>query len=184
LIVESKYVQAQQSLQEVLALGVTYDDLIAEGMHPKFLDQLFARIKLPSPQTDSRAPSVPLPTASPDPAQMPLQRPIPMQSAAQSKPSDVDVDNFLDTLEPSISAPNDGNGSKKRGLPIDSSTQIPKRRAFGLVPPKELVIDVSDDEDDEEEDEVKKPQAPNVKAHPRPVKIPNRPALTQQVRDP
>lgn len=191
MIVEATYLQAQQSLEDVLALGVTYEDLIAEGMHPVFLDQLYARIKLQSPPNTSRENSLPQHTATPDLFQSP-QQPIPVKAIPhQSLASD--VDQFLDNLESSISTPKGGEESKKRGLSSDTVIHPPKRRAFGLVPPRELVIDVSDDDDydddddddgdDEDEDEDNEP-APVRKPHQQVVKIPERPALSQKVMVP
>jgi hypothetical protein len=185
------YLQAQQSLEDVLALGLTYDDLIAEGMHPRFLDQLFSRIKPQSPSNTSRETSLPQPTATPDPFQSP-QHPIPVKAISQQRLVS-DVDNFLDNLEPSISTPRDGDNSKKRGLSADTAIHPPKRRAFGLLPPKELVIDVSDDDDDDDEEDHHHhhsehgsdnhyAEPPTLSKPLRPVvKITERPALTQKV---
>jgi hypothetical protein len=179
------YLQAQQSLEDVLALGLTYDDLIAEGMHPGFLDQLFARIKPQSSSNTSRETSLPQPTATPDPFQSP-QHPIPLKAISQQRLVS-DVDNFLDNLEPSISTPRGSDDSKKRGLSSDTAIHPPKRRAFGLLPPKELVIDVSDDDEDddghsEHGDDNYYAKPPTLSKPLRPVvKITERPALTPKV---
>jgi hypothetical protein len=191
LIIDPKYLQAQQSLEDILAMGLTYDDLIAEGMHPLFLNQLYARIKSQSPMnTPPRTNSFPPLTGTPDPFQAP-QQPIPIKPIAQHPTLTSDVDNFLDNLVPSISTSNGNDGSKKRGLTSDTVIHPPKRRAFGLEPPKTLVIDVSDDEEDEEDDGEENDHenstpAPVVKPPSRPVvkiseRIPERPTLTQQV---
>ena len=169
-------------------MGLTYDDLIAEGMHPVFLNQLFVRIKSQSPMnTPPRTDSFPPSIRSPDPFQAP-QQPIPIKPIARHTTLTDDVDNFLDNLVPSISTPNGSNDSKKRGLSSDTEIHPPKRRAFGLAPPKQLVIDVSDDDEDDEDDDGEEQEdknstpAPVVKPPPRPVvKIPERPTLTQQV---
>lgn len=171
-------------------MGLTNDDLIAEGMHPEFLNQLYARIKLQShTHTSPRTSSIPPSTGTPDPPQAPQQL-IPIKPIAQHPTLIADVDNFLDNLVPSISTPNGSENSKKRGLSSDNVIHPPKRRAFGLAPPTQLVIDVSDDEDEDEDDEddgeEKKDEnstpAPVIKPPPRPVvRIPERPPLTQQV---
>ena len=168
-------------------MGLTYDDLIAEGMHPVFLNQLFSRIKSQSPMnTPPRTISFPPPTGTPDPFQVP-QQPIPIKPIAQHSTLTADVDNFLDNLVPSISTHNGSDDSKKRGLSSDTVIHPPKRRAFGLAPPKQLVIDVSDDDEDDEDDgeeneDEKSTRAPVVKPPPRPVvKIPERPTFKQQV---
>ena len=183
LMVDSTYLQAQQSLEDVLALGLTYDDLIAEGMHPVFLDQLFARIKSQSSPNSSRENSVPKPTATPDPFLAPKQ-PIPVKPIPQQRLIS-DVDNFLDNLEPSISSPNRNDDSKKRGPPSNTPHHPPKRRAFGLAPPKKLIIDISDDEDDDDDDDNddNDTDKPSPVLNPRRgiVKIPERPTLTQYV---
>jgi hypothetical protein len=193
LIVESTYLQAQQTLQEVLALGVTYDDLIAEGMHPAFLNQVFARINAPSPRISSRAVSVPQSIATPDilpTPQLPQTStptiPVPLEVPARITPLEVDVDNFLDALEPEIKNRNGNDESKKRDHLLDRHHHHPpKRRAFGLTSPRQLVIDVSDDDsdsddsDDDEKDDA--PQEPITIQKPRAIKIPERPQLTQQV---
>lgn len=160
--VESTHQQAQQLLQDVLALGLTYDDLLAEGMHPAFLDQLFARLHLQSPRLVSRAPSVPHSTATPD-----IQYSTP---PITQKTLDAEVESFLNNLEPVLPTSN-GKGHKKRRYP-DNDTHPPKRRAFGLAPPAELVIEISDDDDDGEHSPVK-PTRHN--------RIPDRPTLTQEV---
>jgi hypothetical protein len=80
------------------------------------------------------------------------------------------VDNFLNNLEPSLSS--NGEDSRKRRLAPEPEFHPPKRRAFGLAPPRELVIDISDDDDEIEESP--KPRRPQIK-------IPERPTLTQQV---
>jgi hypothetical protein len=131
-------------------------------MHPAFLNQLFAQLNLQSPQLASRPPSVPYHTATPDIIHTPTPL-IPQKVIA------TDVDNFLNTLEPSLSSNGD---SRKRRLAPEPDFNPPKRRAFGLAPPRELVIDISDDDDDVEESP--KPRRPQVK-------IPDRQALTQQV---
>ena len=166
-------------------MGLTYDDLIAEGMHPVFLNQLYSRIKSKSAiNTPPRTNSFPPPIGTPDPSQAP-QQPILIKPIAQHPILAADIDNFLDNLVPSISTTNASDDSKKRGLPSDTSIHPPKRRAFGSAPPKQLVIDVSDDEDgddDDESDDRNSTPAPVFKPPPRPVvKIPERPAFTQRV---
>jgi len=164
-------------------MGLTFDDLVSEGMHPIFLKQLFARLNAQSPHV---ATSTPQPTATPEPL-------LYQQPTIVDKPDLAsDVENFLEALEPTISSPPNGNDdSKKRTLSSDFvSHHPPKRRAFGLVPPRELVIDVSDDdesdeegtdEDDEETINIKKP-SPLPKPAARPfVKIPERPPLRKHV---
>jgi hypothetical protein len=181
LIVESTYFQAQQSLEEVLGMGLTFDDLVAEGMHPVFLKQLFARLNPYSPHPV--ATTTPQPIDTPEPVHDQQRSP---QTATIAEKSDFtsDVENFLETLEPTMSSPANGNDdSKKRTLSSDSVSHPPKRRAFGLVPPRELVIDVSDDDEDDDEDEtaVKKP-APLPKPQSRPLaKISKRPPLKKKV---
>jgi hypothetical protein len=184
-MVDSAYVQAEKSLQDILSMGLTYDDLIAEGMHPAFLDQLFSRLQLQSPRVNSRAASVPRLIATPDPplTTPPPPAPIPTNTFSTAF---TDVDNFLDTLETSISTPPIGDeGSKKRVASSEVPLHPPKRRAFGLRSPRALVIDISDDdssdgENNEEEVADEQPKEP-VKSNYKIVKIPDRPALTQQV---
>jgi hypothetical protein len=190
-MVDPTYLQAQQSLQEVLALGVTYDDLIAEGMHPAFLSQVFARINAPSPRISSRAVSVPHSIATPDilptlplpqtsTPTIPLQEEIP----ARVTPLEVDVDSFLDALEPAITNRNGNDESRKRDHLLHRRNHPPpKRRAFGLISPRQLVIDVSDDDSgsDDSDDSDDEPQEPIPLQKPRAVKIPDRPQLTQKV---
>jgi hypothetical protein len=183
LIIDPKYREAQQSLEDLLAMGLTYDDLIAEGMHPVFLNQLYTRIKSQSPMnTPLHANSFPPLTGTPDLFQAP-QQPVPIKPI-EHPTLIADVDNFLDNLAPSISTSNGGDGSRKRGLSSDTVIHPPKRRAFGLAPPKQLVIDVSDDDDDdgEENDDENSRPTPMIKPTPRlVVKISERPTLTQQV---
>jgi hypothetical protein len=102
-----------------------------------------------------------------------------------STPS-TDVDNFLNTLETSLSTRTENNqGSKKRVAPADVPTQPLKRRAFGLQPSEALVIDISDDDtsDGEEREEESADDLSNepVKPTSKIVQIKERPALTQQV---
>ena len=165
-------------------MGLTFDDLVAEGMHPVFLKQLFARLNGPSSHP---ATATPQPISTPEPVYDPQKSP--QGAAIAGKPDFASaVETFLDTLEPTISTPPNGNDdSKKRTLSSDSVNHPPKRRAFGLVPPRELVIDVSEDDDDDDEDEdedgddVKKP-APPPKLQPRPLaKIPDHPPLRKKV---
>ena len=162
----------------MLALGVTYDDLIAMGVHPVFLDQLFALIKPQSPIiSPQQMSSLPQPTAATDTFKR-QEHSLPIQIKPIAQPTDIvaDVDKFLDNLKPTISTPNTGEDSKKRGLPSHTSDQPCKRRAFGSKPPKELVIDISDDEDEDNPPALVEPAPP--------VKFSNRPSLKQQVSIP
>jgi hypothetical protein len=161
---ESTQQYPEQLLQDVLAAGLTYDDLVAEGMHPAFLNQLFLRLNLQSPGLQSRPPSVPQLTATPDIMRY-TTPPIQKSYAA-------DAETFLDNLEPALSTSNGRQDSRKRGYSGGNDPQPQKRRAFGLAPPRELVIDISDDDDDGEESPVKP-------AH-QTVTIQDRPSLTQQ----
>jgi len=150
-------------------------------MHPVFLKQLFARLNAHSPHP---ATSTPQPIHTPEPLHDQQRSPQTTMIAEKSNIAS-DVENFLETLEPTMSSPTNGNDdSKKRTLSSDSAGHPPKRRAFGLVPPRELVIDVSDDDeddDDEDDNDVKKP-APPPKPQPRPpAKIPQRPHLKKKV---
>lgn len=172
--VESTYAKGQQFLEELTAMGVTQEELLNEGMHPIFLKQLYSRIQPQSPQLPLRSTSVSLIPVTPEPQP---QAPQPTQTIQPNDRVAVDVDHFLDALEHSINAP---NGLKKRGPPPETSA--PKRRAFG-VPQKELVIDVSDDDGDSSEGEAESPQKPEPLKPVRPnVRIPDRPPLTQQVK--
>lgn len=160
-------------------MGLTFDDLISEGMHPIFLNQLFARLNA---QTPHPATSTPQPPDTPEP--LDDQHTSPQTTIADQIAVASDVDNFLDALEPTISSPPNGNDdSKKRSFSSNSASHPPpKRRAFGLVPPRELVIDVSDDDEDDEEDEIDVKKLSPPKPPPRPlVKIPDRPALRKKV---
>ena len=184
-MVDPAYVQAEKSLQDILAMGLTYDDLIAEGMHPAFLDQLFARLQLQSPRINSRATSVPRSIATPE-APVTTTQPTISLPSNQSSTASTDVENFLDALETSMSTPAfSDEGSKKRIARSEISGHPPKRRAFGLRSPRALVIDISDDDSsdgDEKENEIgdERPKEP-VRSTSRIVKIPERPALSQQV---
>ena len=181
MIIESKYTEAERSLQRILESGLTYDDLIAEGLHPSFLERVFARIQ--SPKIEPRPPSLP---RAPDP-HFPVLDAKSKPPSPENTPSDspimAAVENFLHTLEPSITT-NGKDALKKRGG-NSGSGPAPKRRAFGLDPPKELVIDVSDDSDDAAEPAkpVKNAKGPPVQPQPsrRIVKITNRPQLKQKV---
>lgn len=149
MILEYRYTAAEQSLQNILNLGITYNDLLAEGLHPKFLDRLFSRLQ--SPQVESRPGSLP---TTPEPIDWGWEPRSPEHRASSKPPSLVaDVENFLHTLEPSMSTTQPRGERRKRGGPVTGPT--PKRRAFGLEPPKELVIDVSDDDSEDEDKEVK-----------------------------
>lgn len=183
-MVDSAYVQAEKSLQDILALGLTYEDLIAEGMHPAFLDRLFARLQLQSPPLNSRPGSVSRSIATPELPMLPPESTLTHNLSTASN----DVDNFLNTLETSISTPPTigDEGSKKRVASSDIPTHPPKRRAFGVRPPRALVIDISDDDssDGEEDNEggpADEPPKQPVRSNSKIVKIPERPALTQQV---
>jgi hypothetical protein len=100
------------------------------------------------------------------------------------------VEQFLHTLEPAISSAkvNIQSDMRKRGAGVESSAQPPKRRAFGLDPPKQLFIDVSDDDSEEEEaDTEHKVVEPVPQRQPmgRIVKIPkiaDRPPVNQKVQ--
>ena len=183
---------------------MTYDDLLSEGLHPKFLDSLFAQIHSPSiPPLDQ-----PLNNQNNLPASTSIspERKTHTPMTATDSPSIItDVENFLHTLEPSI--PQTEKHPKKRtGHGI---IPIPKRRAFGLNTPKELVIDISDDDDDDDNDNddggkgdddvhlerPSKPSLPPPKGEDTPlvqpssssrriVKIQDRPTLKQKVPAP
>ena len=151
---------------------MNYDDLISEGVHPVFLSQLFARLQPHSPQLPLRSQSIPLSNATPEPPQLRQPPPAPVTNTGIA----ADVDNFLDTLEPTIN-------HKKRRPQEDIKTSPPKRRTFG-APQKQLVIDVSDDEDASSNDSGE--EKPEPKLEPRKpvrptVRIPDRPSLKQQV---
>jgi len=191
--------EAERSLEEVLAMGMTYEELLAAGMHPAFLDQLLARIKSRSPvRTPQSAFALPLQSSTPDPF-LPPTHTIPKQPAARPADLSIQVENFLDNLEPTISTANGGDETKKRGLNPEHTAQPMKRRAFGrafgvAVRPSELVIDVSDDESDDGE-EIERPPIKQSTSLPKPgtatppiistsrrfVAIPKRPGLTKQV---
>jgi len=162
-------------------MGLTYDDLIAEGMHPVFLNQLFARLELQSPRLNSRQASVSRSIATPELPTLPPESILNHNSSTST-----DVDNFLNTLETSISSPTMGDErSRKRGASSDMPTHPPKRRAFGVRPPRALVIDISDDDSSDEEDNEEElgdaqPKEP-IRSNSKIVKIPDRPALRQQV---
>jgi len=192
--------EAERSLEELLAMGMTYDELVAEGMHPAFLHQLLARIKSRSPITSQSPISPPLQSTTPDPFLAPIHT-IPNQPAAQPVDLSLQVETFLDNLEPTISTSNGGDETKKRGLNPEHTAQPAKRRAFGrafgvAVRPNELVIDVSDDESEGEENErpplppIKQPASlpkprtatpPIISTSRRFVAIPKRSGLTKQV---
>jgi len=192
--------EAERSLEEVLAMGMTYDELVAEGMHPAFLDQLLARIKSRSPTTSHSAFSLPLQSSTPDPFLAPTQT-IPNRPAARPLDLSIQVETFLDNLEPTISTSNGRDETKKRGLNPEHTAQPTKRRAFGRtfgleVRPNEFVIDVSDDESEDEENErpplppIKQPASlpkprtttpPIISTSRRFVAIPKRSGLTKQV---
>lgn len=97
-----------------------------------------------------------------------------------------DVDNFLNTLETSLSTRTDNSErSKKRMAPSDVPPHPPKRRAFGLQPSEALVIDISDDDtsdgEDAEEESADEVSTEPAKPTSRIVQIKARPALTHQV---
>ena len=137
--------KGSQYLQSILSMGLTYDELLAQGMHPLFLDQLFSRLnKQPQQQRHTS-------DAQPE-RQIPLSQRISAESAPP-RPSSTDVDAFLSGLEPTIPART--NGTKKRQFLADNSVRhgpkLPKkRRAFGIASQiQELVIDISDDEEED-----------------------------------
>ena len=155
-------------------------------MHPVFLNQAFALLNPQSPRISSRALSVPNSIATPDiPPSLPPQTFTPSIPVIQAKvparntPVEVDVDSFLNTLEPTIKANGRDESRKREHPPENTHHHPPKRRAFGRGPPAELVIDVSDDDCSSEEDET---QNEPTRPQSRSVKIPERPQLTQQVQ--
>jgi len=203
LTAESHYPQAEQLLQKVVSSGWTYEQLLDAGMHPKFLDVLFSRLNISSspaspssfvghvPHLHHVAPQLPtssivlppqgLVTVVPPPVISKTPTPTPQPTSLLT-----DVEQFLHTLEPAISSSNVGiQADSKKRPPPDVGEQPPKRRAFGLVPPKQLFIDVSDDDSDEEEyvdtDQKGLEPAPQPQGTARVVKIPDRPPLNQKV---
>ena len=173
---------------------MTYDDLLSEGLHPKFLDTLFAQIHSPSiPPSDPPPNNLPASTSTPTLRTTSISPEKETGTPKADSPSIItDVENFLHTLEPSIPQ-NDKHPKKRTGQGV---IPTPKRRAFGLNTPKELVIDISDD--DESDDAVNpeppsKPSLPKREVTPqlqpssssrRIVKIPDRPTLKQKVAAP
>lgn len=180
---ESAVAKGAEYLQSILSMGLTYDELLAQGMHPLFLDQLFSRINQ-QPQTSEPQ------------SQIPLSQRI-SSASVPARPSSTDIDAFLSGLEPSIPLPT--NGTKKRHFLADNTPQAPKqpkkRRAFGIDNhPQELVIDVSDDDEDSPLSERPDPHSERHslgtntpleetgRSSPHSVTIPpDRPGLTQKV---
>jgi hypothetical protein len=186
--------EAERSLEDVLAMGMTYDDLVAEGLHPAFLDELLARVNSHPTSTVPMQPSISNPF-------LPPGHLTPTSLNAPKVDLSLQAETFLDQLRPTISSSNEGDETKKRG-PVSELAELPtKRRAFGrafgvAVRPSTLVIDVSDDESDDEEEKrahlpaIKQPPIPSgpriatPPIGPRPrraVTIPNRPRLTKEV---
>src|SRR5262245_40053333 len=116
-MLESRLQQGEQLLQKMLSLGITYDHLLAEGLHSKYLDQLFSRLCSRSSSQAPPPPPNPL-SQSDQPSHLP-QPPLPSTATppqatitpAETLASEVttslatDVENFLHTLAPSISSP-------------------------------------------------------------------------------
>jgi hypothetical protein len=194
-------VEAEKSLEDLLTMGMTYDDLVAEGMHPGFLDQLFARFRSRSPSRTPRSASViPPQPPTPDPFLAP-KHPIPIKPNGHRPDLSAQVETFLDNLEPTISTSNGGDETKKRRFSSEQAAQPAKRRAFGrafgvAVGPNELVIDVSDDESDDEQHQLPRMPPPKLSMFPHhlrtatPPTIPtprrgiaasNRPGMTKEV---
>jgi hypothetical protein len=143
-------------LQQVLAMGLTYDDLISQGMHPTFLNQLFGRIPSPASQLPSAKeapPPIPLADTTLVDTPLPPHETTPARSATPQIPTP-DVDSFLDALEPAMTS---HIPPRKRGPQNGALHHPTKRRAFGLGSPRELVIDVSDDDDDDDDEEDAEP---------------------------
>lgn len=199
--VDHSEVEAERSLEDLLIMGMTYDDLVAEGMHPGFLDQLFARVRSRSPsRTPLSASVIPPQPPTPDPFLRP-KHPIPIKPNGQHPDLSAQVETFLDNLEPTISTSKGGDETKKRGFSSEQPAQPAKRRAFGrafgvAVRPSELVIDVSDDESDDEQHQLPRVPLPKLSTfHPhlrtatpptippprRERPVPNRPGMTKEV---
>jgi hypothetical protein len=130
--------EAQESLEDVLAMGLTYADLVQQGMHPEFLSHLFAKLQS---NPDSRPPSTPPVTRTSLP-----QSPFPPQN--ESKPhTPAEVDQFLQTLAPTL--PNSRNTfNRKRNAPVGKHVHPPTKKPFGASQSAEIFIDVSSDEED------------------------------------
>jgi hypothetical protein len=168
LMIESKYAAAEQSLHSILNLGITYDDLLAEGIHPGFLDRVYSRLQSPRPDssTNSQRQTPELKAGHLiDTQTSPRRRTSEARTSTEPPSLETDVENFLHALEPSIPHAKGQGYEKKRGSSTTGPT--PKRRAFGRHPPKELVIDVSDDDSDDgsdDETEPKKVMAANIQS--------------------
>jgi len=154
---------AQESLEDVLAMGLTYEDLIQQGMHPEFLSRLFAKLQDKASDIGSRPSSVPPPAPVSQP-----QSPVPTPTEPENN-NVPDVDQFLRHLAPSLTS-SQGRFNKKRTVPRDRIVHPPKKRPFGRSQATEVVIDVSSDEDESNSSEEDKPSTPAAPPPHRPHK--------------